>query len=102
VDISQKLRIPKIQFAKHKKIKKEDQHVATSFLLRIGHKIPMEGVTETTKFGAKNKGWTTQRLPYQGIYPKSATNPDTSNIAICNMAILASICQQDFAERTLI
>jgi hypothetical protein len=39
----QKLRIPKIQFAKHKKIKKkEDQHGDTSFLLRIGNKIPME------------------------------------------------------------
>jgi hypothetical protein len=32
----------------------------TSFLLRIGNKIPMEGVTET-KFGAKTKGWTIQR-----------------------------------------
>ena len=37
--------------------KKEDQSVDTSFLLRIGNKIPMEGVTET-KFGAKMKGWT--------------------------------------------
>jgi hypothetical protein len=26
-------------------------------LLRIGNKIPMEGVTET-KFGAEMKGWT--------------------------------------------
>ena len=41
--LSQKLRIPKIQFVKHKKIKKEDQHVDTSFLLRIGNKIPIEG-----------------------------------------------------------
>jgi hypothetical protein len=55
VYISQKLRIPKIQFAKHKKIKKkEDQRVKTSFLLRIGNKIPVEGVTET-KFGANMK-----------------------------------------------
>jgi hypothetical protein len=47
----------------HKKIKKrEDQWVDTSFLLRIGNKIPMKGVTET-KFGAKTKGWTIQRLP---------------------------------------
>jgi hypothetical protein len=54
----QKLRIPKIQIAKHKKIKKkEDQCVDTSFLLRIGNKIPMEGVRET-KFGANTKGWT--------------------------------------------
>ena len=35
----------------------------TPFLLRIGNKIPMEGVTET-KFGAKKKGWT-----YQGTTP---------------------------------
>jgi hypothetical protein len=46
--LAQKLRIPKIQFVKHKKIKKKkDQSVDTSFLLRIGNKIPMKGVTET-------------------------------------------------------
>ena len=67
--LAQKHRIPKIQFAKHKKIKKrEDQWVDTSFLLRIGNKIPMKGVTET-KFGAKTKGWTIQRLPHPGIHP---------------------------------
>jgi hypothetical protein len=50
-----KLRIPKTQFAKHKKIKKrEDQLVDTLFLLGIGNKIPMEGVKET-KFGANMK-----------------------------------------------
>jgi hypothetical protein len=32
--------------------KKEDQSVATSFLLRVGNKIPMKGVTET-KLGAE-------------------------------------------------
>jgi hypothetical protein len=32
--------------------KKKDQSVDTSFFLRMGNKIPMEGVTET-KFGAK-------------------------------------------------
>jgi hypothetical protein len=37
----------------------------TSFLPGIQNKISMEGVTET-KFGAKMKGWTIQRLPYQG------------------------------------
>jgi hypothetical protein len=35
--------------------------VDTSFLLRIGNKIPMKGVTET-KFGAKMKGWTIHRF----------------------------------------
>ena len=39
------------------KIKKEDQSIDISFLLRMGDKIPMEGVTET-KFGAEMKGWT--------------------------------------------
>jgi hypothetical protein len=54
---------------KHKKIKKrEDQWVDTSFLFRIGNKISMKGLTET-KFGAKMKGWTIQRLPHLGIHP---------------------------------
>jgi hypothetical protein len=58
-----------LHFAKHKKIKKkEDQCVDTSFLLRIRNKIPMKGITET-KFGAKTKGWTIQRLPHLGIHP---------------------------------
>jgi hypothetical protein len=48
--------------------KKEDQNVDTSFLLRIGNKIPMEGVTET-KFVAKIEGRTIQRLPHPGIHP---------------------------------
>jgi hypothetical protein len=40
--LAQKHRTPKIQFAKHKKIKKsEDQWVVTSFLTRIGNKIHM-------------------------------------------------------------
>jgi hypothetical protein len=34
--------------------KKEDQSMDTSFLLRMGNKIPMEGVIET-KFGAEMK-----------------------------------------------
>jgi hypothetical protein len=46
--LAQKLRIPKIQFAKHMKLqKKEDQSVDTSFLLRMVNKIPMNGITET-------------------------------------------------------
>jgi hypothetical protein len=46
--LAQKLRIAKIQFVKHMKLKKkEDQSVDTLFLLRMGNKIPMKGVTET-------------------------------------------------------
>ena len=66
--LAQKLRIPKIQFAKHMKLKKEDQSMDTSPLLRMGNKIPMGGVTKT-KFGAETKEWTIQRLPHQGIHP---------------------------------
>jgi hypothetical protein len=40
----------------------------TSFLPRIGNKIPIEGVTET-KFGVKRKGWTIQRLPHLMVHP---------------------------------
>ena len=65
----EKMQKPVKQFVKHKKSKKkEDQHVDTSFLFRIGNKIPTKGVTET-KFGAKRKGWTIQRLPHPGIHP---------------------------------
>ena len=48
--------------------KKEDQSVDTSFLLRIGNKIPMEGVTET-KYEAETEGMTIQRPPLLGIHP---------------------------------
>jgi hypothetical protein len=40
--------------------KKEDQSVDTSLLLRIGNKMPMEGVT-VTKFGAETEGKNTQK-----------------------------------------
>jgi hypothetical protein len=46
----------------------EDQLMDTSFLPRIENKISMEGVAET-KFGAKRKGWTIQRLPHPGVHP---------------------------------
>jgi hypothetical protein len=48
------------------KLKKEDQSVDTSFLLRIGNKMPMEDVT---KFGAEPEGTTIQTLFHLGIYP---------------------------------
>jgi hypothetical protein len=48
--------------------KKEDQSVDTSFLLRMGNKIPMERVTET-KFGEKTEARTIQRLPHPVIHP---------------------------------
>jgi hypothetical protein len=48
--------------------KKEDQSVDTLLHLRMGNKIPMEGVTET-KFGAEMEGRTKQSLPHLGIHP---------------------------------
>jgi hypothetical protein len=48
--------------------KKEDQNVDVSFLLRMGNKIPMEGVTET-KFRAETVKRTIQRLPHLEIHP---------------------------------
>jgi hypothetical protein len=45
---------------------KEDQNVDTLFLLRMGNKIPMEGVS---KFGAEKEGRTIQGLPHPGIHP---------------------------------
>ena len=67
--LAQKLRIPKIQFAKYMKLmKKEDQSVDTSILLRRGNKIPIEVVT-ATKYRSETKGMTIQRLPHLGIHP---------------------------------
>jgi hypothetical protein len=49
--------------------KKEDQSVDSLIFLRRGNKIPMEGVTETKKFGAETEGMTIQKLPLLGIHP---------------------------------
>jgi hypothetical protein len=48
--------------------KKEDQSVDISLLLRIGNKIPMEGVTET-KLKAEMEGRNIQRLPHLAFHP---------------------------------
>jgi hypothetical protein len=39
----------------------------TLFILRMGNKIPMEGITET-KFRTETEGRNIQRLPHLGIY----------------------------------
>ena len=91
MDISPEAGIPKIQFAKHMKLKKkEDQSVDTSFLLRMGNKIPMEGVTET-KFRAEPEGMTIQRLPHLGIHPINNHQIQT-----------LSRCPQEPVDRSLI
>jgi hypothetical protein len=70
--------------------KKKHQSVDTLILLRIGNKIPMEGVPET-KFRAETEGRTIQRLPHQRSIPYTTTKPRHY-----------FICQQDFADRTLL
>jgi hypothetical protein len=67
--LRRQLRVPKMQFAKHMKLKKkEDESVGTSIFLRWENKIPMEGVTET-KGAAETEGMTIQRLSNLGIHP---------------------------------
>jgi hypothetical protein len=72
------------------KLKKEDQSVDTLFLLRMGSKIPMEGITKT-KFGAEPEGTTIQRLPHLGIH--SINNHQTQTL---------DRWQQEPADRILI
>ena len=64
-----KLRIPKIQFTDHIKLKKKkEQSVDTLVLLRRGNKIPMERDTEI-KYGTETEGKAIQKLPHLGIHP---------------------------------
>jgi hypothetical protein len=70
--------------------KKEDKSMDTSFLLRMGNKIPMEGVTET-KFRAKPEGMTIQKLSHLGIHPINNHQSQT-----------LGRCQQEPAYRSLI
>ena len=56
-----------IQFIDDMKLKKEDQSMDTSVLLRRGNKIPMGGDRET-KYGAETEGKAIQRLPYLQIH----------------------------------
>jgi hypothetical protein len=57
-----------MQFAKHMKFKKkEEQMVVTSFLPRMGNRLPMEGVTKTT-FVVEMEARTIQRLSHLGVH----------------------------------
>jgi hypothetical protein len=67
--------------------KKEDQSMATSFLLRMGNKIAMEGVTET-KFGADMEGRTIQRVLHPGIHPIHNQPPNSDTTAYASNILL--------------
>jgi hypothetical protein len=60
--------------------------VDTSFLFKIGDKMPMKGLTET-KFAAKMKGRTIQRLPHPGI-PSHNQPPNPDTIAYASKILL--------------
>jgi hypothetical protein len=64
----------------------ENQILLTSFLLRMGNKISIEGITET-KFGAETEGRNIQRLIHQGIHPIDSHQSQTllHTPAICNI-----------------
>jgi hypothetical protein len=49
------------------KLKKKEDQLDTSILLRRGNKIPMKGVTET-KCRAETERLAIQRLPHLGIH----------------------------------
>jgi hypothetical protein len=70
--------------------KKEVQSLDTSFLLRMGNKICMDGVTEM-KFRADPEGMTIQRLPHLGIHLLNIHQTKTLDR-----------CQQEPADRSLI
>jgi hypothetical protein len=74
--LAQKLGMPKIQLTDHMKLKKDDQSVDTSILLRRGNKIPMERVTET-KCWAETEEKAIQRLSQLGIHPIYRHQPQT-------------------------
>jgi hypothetical protein len=69
--------------------KKEDQSEDTSFHLKVRNKIPMEGVAET-KFRVEKEGLS-RDCPTWGSTPYTTTK----SRHYC-------ICQQDFADKTLI
>jgi hypothetical protein len=69
--------------------KKEDQSVDTSLLLRMGNKIPMEGVAET-KLKLRWKERPSRDCPTRGSIPYTTVKPRH----YC-------ICQKVFADRTL-
>ena len=57
----------KIQATNYMKLKKKEDQSMDISVLRMGNKIPMEGVTET-KFKAEMQGRTIHRLPHLGIH----------------------------------
>ena len=76
--LAQKLRIPKVQFVKHMKLKKKkDQSVDTLILLRRGNKISTEGVTKKKVWSRPWKNDHPETAPLGDPSYKQPPNPDT-------------------------
>jgi hypothetical protein len=71
-----------------KLMKKEDQNVDTSFLFRMGNKIPMEGVTET-KFVAETEERAETAPPGD---PSHIQTPNPDTIAYASKILLTEPC----------
>ena len=82
MDVSPKLRIPKVQFTDHMKLKKKEDHsVDTSVLLKIGIKIPMVGDIETNVWSRnRRKG-----------HPVTVTTVDIAHIQLSNPDITVDV-----------
>jgi hypothetical protein len=81
--LAQKLRIPKIQYAKHKKIKrKEDQRVDISFLLRIEKKYPWKEL-QRQNLELPQKDEPSRDYPNRRSIPHLATKPRHLHMPAC-------------------
>jgi hypothetical protein len=78
------LRVPKIKFTKHMKLKKKENQ-SILILLRRSNKIPMKGVTET-KCEAETEGYPPETAPpgdpFHIQLPNPNTNVDTNKILL--------------------
>ena len=91
MDISPKLKIPKMQLTDHMKLKKkENQSLDALVLLRRENKI-LIGRNMKTKCGAETEGKPIQRLPHLRIQPYTVTK----HRHYCG-------CQEVLADRSLI
>jgi hypothetical protein len=89
--ISQKLRLSKMQFATHMKLKKkEDQSMDTSFFLRIGNKYPWKELQKQSSELRRKEG-PSRDCPTQGSILYRTTKHR-----------YYYMCQKDFVNRTLI
>jgi hypothetical protein len=82
--LAQKLRVIKIQFTDHMKLKKkEDQSLGPSVLLRRVKKYPQE---ETQRQSVEQRKGYTETAPHADPSHKQSPNPDT--IADANKCLL--------------